>query len=405
MITEYKLSKGDDVKMKTCEYLGKINEKYKNVLELANEFSEKRLRLLAGEIDKNECVPKEIIHELADNGYLGAALPVEYGGLGLDSVSYGYLTELIGKACASTRTFLTVHTSLFGQTLMKLGSKEQKEKYLYDIASGKRIGCFALSEPNVGSDANSVQTSYVRKEDCYVINGKKRWISLGNIADIFLVMASHERTVSAFIVERDMPGVSTKPMQGLIGGKGSYIAEIEFKDVKIPHSNLVGREGAGFSFVGNTALLYGRYSIAWAGVALAQAALEEMAYYAKKREQFGKKIGQYQLVQAIIADAVTQVHAARALCVNTGILLDTNASEAYVQVNIAKQFAAETAIKVTSAAVQVFGGNGCLNQYPVERLFREAKILDIIEGTRQIQQVLIGKYGIKKYGNIERDYI
>lgn len=391
--------------MKTCEYLGKIDEKYKEILEDANEFSEKKLRLLAGEIDRDACVPQEIIAELAEKGYLGAPLPVEYGGLGLDSVSYGYLTELIGKACASTRTFLTVHTSLFGQTLMKLGSEEQKEKYLYDVASGKKLGCFALSEPNVGSDAKSVQTSYKKEEDCYVINGKKKWISLGDIADLFLVIASNNGTSSAFIVERDFPGVSTKRMHGLIGGRGTYIAEIEFKNVKVPHSNLIGREGSGFSFVGNTALLYGRYSIAWAGVALAQAALEEMACYAKNREQFGNKIGQYQLVQAMIADAVTQVHAARALCVNAGMLLDTNSKEADIQVNIAKQFTAETAMKVTTIGVQIFGGNGCLNQYPVERLFRESKILDIIEGTRQIHQVMIGKYGIKKYGNIERDYM
>ncbi len=391
--------------MKNCDYLDIMDDKYREFLEEANDFSENRLRVLAGSIDKNEGVPKEIIREMAEKGYLGSSLPVKYGGMGLDSITYGYLTELIGKACASTRTFLTVHTSLVGQTLAKLGSEEQKEKYLYDLASGKKLACFALTEPYVGSDANSVQTSYEKKDGYYVLNGKKKWISLGAIADIYLVIASCNGVVSAFIVDSAEGGVTTTPMKDLIGSRGSYIAEIEFNNVKVPASNLVGREGNGFSFVGNMALMYGRYSIAWAGVAIAQAALEEMAYYSKKRKQFGKEIGQYQLVQAQIADAVVQVHAARALCVNTGKLIDKNSDEAYTQVNIAKQFAAETAIKVTASAVQIFGGNGCSAQYPVERLFRESKILDIIEGTRQIHQVMSGKYGIKKYGNLDRDYI
>lgn len=351
----------------------------------------------AAEFDRAENLPRDVIEEMADAGFLGAAVPTEWGGLGLDALAYGELTEVIGKACCSTRALLTVHTSLVGETLVERGSDRLKEKYLPDLASGRRIGCFALSEPTVGSDAASVTTAYTDKGDAFVLNGTKKWISFAGIADVFLVFAADNGVVSAFLVDRETPGVEIHPMSGLLGNRATHMAQIEFTDVEVPAENLVGGIGVGFTFVANTALFFGRYSIAWAGVAIAQAALEQMCAYATRREQFGVKIGAHQLVQKMVADAVTNVGAARALCRHAGRLRVDRSANAVMETNVAKYFTSTMAQQVTSDAVQVLGGNGCWTGYPVERLFREAKILEIIEGTSQLQQQMIADFGYRSF--------
>ncbi|WP_248930389.1 acyl-CoA dehydrogenase family protein [Paenibacillus hamazuiensis] len=375
--------------------MSEAREEY--VLEAAREYAEAVIRPQAGQFDRQESLPREVIDGLASRGLLGAAIPAEYGGLGLDPLRYGALTEIIGKACCSTRALLTVHTSLVGETLVRLGTQAQRERFLPDMARGSRIACFALSEPGVGTDATSVTTSSRKQGDVYVLNGRKKWISFAAIADLFLVFASDGDKVSAFLAERSMPGLSVKPMSGLLGNRAAHMAEVIFENVEVPAENMVGRPGTGFSFVANTALFYGRYSIAWAGVAIGQAALEEMVGYAREREQFGRKIGEFQLIQGIIADSVTRVHAARALCERSGRMRLSGDDDAVMEVNIAKYFSSKTALQVASDAVQVFGGNGCWNEYPVERLFRESKILEIIEGTSQVQQVMIAGHGMRKY--------
>lgn len=368
------------------------------VVALATEFAEKTLRPCAGEFDRNETLPREIIEALAETGLLGATIPREYGGMGLDPLTYGLVTEQIGKACCSTRSLLTVHTSLVCETLVKLGSPAQKDRYLPSLAAGELIGCFALSEPGAGSDANSVQTRYEHNGDHFLLNGCKKWITFGELADLMIVIAKEGGTVSAFLVEKDMQGVEVKPIKGLLGNRASHMAEIVFTDVKVPAANVLGGLGAGFNFVVNTALFYGRYSIAWAGLSIAQAALEEMSGYARRREQFGQKIGQFQLVKGLIADSLTQVHAARALCLQIAELRLANDDQAIMETNIAKYFTSKAAVEVASHAVQVLGANGCFNQYPAERLYRESKILEIIEGSSQIQQVLIANHGMRIYG-------
>lgn len=370
----------------------------KEILVEAEKFAEEVLRPQASKIDKQGYLPVEIIQEMGRKGFLGAIFPKEYGGLELDLLSYGKLTEIIGKASCAARTVLTVHTSLVGETLLKIGNDYQKEKYLRDIVKGKKIGCFALSEPNVGTDANSVQTTYRENENSFILTGHKKWISLSCIADLFLVIANGENGMCAFIVEKKMPGITLKPIEGLMAGRGTYIGEIEFDEVEVPKENLVGRKGSGFNFVANTALFYGRYSIAWAGLGLAQAALEEMVTYARTRKQFGTKIGEFQLIQGIIADSVTKVHAGRALCNQIGELRNTN-TDAVMETNLAKYYTSKIAMEVTTNAIQVLGGNGCCDKYPLERLFREAKVLEIIEGSSQIQQVMLAKYGMRKYYN------
>jgi len=363
----------------------------------AKAFADGVLRPRAGEFDSQGGVPREVLQELAERGLLGAVLPPEFGGGGLDPLAYGLLTNEVGKGCNSTRALLTVHASLVGETLARLGSPEQKQRWLPDMAAGRKLACFALSEPDIGSEATAVKTSYRQQGEAFVINGRKKWITYGAIADLFLVFAACEGEISAFMLERPMAGVSTRPMGGLLASRGAHLAEIFFEDVVVPKENLVGRLGTGFSFVANTALFYGRYSIAWAGVAIAEAAVEEMVSYAREREQFGKKLRQHQMVQSMIAAAVAKTHAGRAICEKVGQLRNQGDDAAVMEANIAKYVTSKLAMEVATDAVQVFGGNGCWSEYPVERLFREAKILEIIEGSSQIQEMMIAEYAVRRY--------
>lgn len=340
-------------------------------------------------------MPKEVIKKLAEKGYLSASFPKEYGGLGLDPVNYGLFQEEIGKVSCAVRALITVSTSLFGETLIRCGDKYQKNKYLLLLASGEKIGAFALTEPEVGTDAKSIKTNYVKEDDMYVINGSKKWITYGDLADFFLVIAkSDEGKTSAFIVERDFDGVSTEAIEGLMAGNGTHIGKIEFKDVKVPKENLVGLEGSGFNYVTSTSLDYGRYSIAWAGVSIAEAALDAMVSYSRKRVQFDKKICNHQYIQGFIANATAKIHAARALCISAGNKRAEKSQDAIIETVMAKYIASKVAMEVATDALQVHGGNGISSDYVVERLFREAKVLEIIEGTTQVLNMVIARYSL-----------
>lgn len=367
------------------------------ILEEVKVFANDEIRPLAGEFDANEALPKDYVMKIAQKGYLGACFPKEYGGLGLDPLYYGLVTEEIGKACCATRSILTVHTSLVGETLIRWGTKEQKSKWLSSMAAGNKLGAFALSEPEVGTDAKSIQTTYKKQGDTYILNGRKKWITFGDIADFFIVIAACEGKISAFIVERSIEGVTTVPVKGLLCARATHVAEIEFNNVVVPGENILLNEGAGFTYIVSTALDYGRYSIAWAGVGLMQAALEAMVAYSRKREQFGEKICKHQLIKELIANAVTSTHAARAICISAGKKRIENQPDAITETTIAKYFVSKAAMNVAIDAVQVHGGNGFSNKYPVERLFREAKLLEVIEGTSQIQQEIISNYGLRNY--------
>ncbi|WDF02030.1 acyl-CoA dehydrogenase family protein [Shouchella hunanensis] len=371
------------------------NNLFLNKVEM---FAEDYIRPIAGEIDKKCSFPIEIINSLGNLGVLGATVPKEYGGLNLDPLTYGNLTESIGKACSATRTLLTVHTALVCETLVTFGTEKQKEKYLPLLASGEKIGCFALSEPNVGSDARSVKTNYEKKGNEYVINGIKKWISFAEIADIYIVIAINEGEITAFLLEKDMPGITVEPVKGLMASRGSHTGKLTLKNVAVSKEQIISRIGNGFSFVVNSALFYGRFSVAWGGVGLAKAALEEMAKYSRKREQFNTKIGNHQLVKRIIGDSVTKIHAGRALCEKAAGLRMKKDDLAMIETNIAKYFTSKTAVSVTADAVQILGANGCTDNFPVERLYRESKVLEIIEGSSQIQEILIGNFGLKQYG-------
>jgi alkylation response protein AidB-like acyl-CoA dehydrogenase len=292
---------------------------------------------------------------------------------------------------------ITIQSSLVGKTLLKWGSKEQKEELLPMMSSGKKLGAFALTEPEVGTNAKGVQTEYSETDHGFVINGRKKWISFAEIADFFIVIAKKEAMVSTFLVGHKTEGLTVKAMEGLLAGRASHIAEIVLEDVMVPKSSMIGKAGAGFPYVVGTALDHGRYSIAWGSVAIAQACIDAMVVYARKRKQFEKRICEFQLVQKMIGDAVTKTHAARALCIRAGEMRRDRDSKAVIETSIAKYFASKVAMEVAVDAVQVHGGNGCADGHPVERLFREAKLMEIIEGTSQIQQQTIAKYGLREY--------
>lgn len=368
-----------------------------SIVNRAREFVNKNIRPFATEFEQKEAVPRKLILDMATEGYLAASLPTQYGGLGLDPVHYGLFTEEIGKGCCSVRGLVTVHTSLVAESLLRWATDVQKEKWLPAMATGKLVAAFALTEPGVGTDAQSVQTHYYRKDNKYILNGTKKWITFGDVADVFMVIATNGQEISALMVERKFFGVHTKPIKGLLASKASHIAEIEFDNVEVPVENLVAKEGMGFTYIVNTALDHGRYSIAWAGVAIAQEAVDAMVAYARSRKQFGKKLHDFQLIEAMIGDAVTKVHAARALCLKAGEMRKNNHDDAIIETNIAKYFSSKIAMDIAIDAVQLHGANGCCNKYPVERLFREAKILEIIEGTSQVQQQMIAKHALKRY--------
>ncbi len=366
-------------------------------IENHKDFIKSEISPLVPEIDKLGVYPKGLIKKLAKEHYLTPTFPIEYGGLNLDPLEYGKFTESVGKVCQATRALLTVHNSLVGSAILRWGSEEQKKDYLFDMSTGDKIGAFALSEPKIGSDAKNVTTKYEKKDNVYIINGKKKWISFAGIADFFIVIGSGENNVSAFLVDKKSEGIEIKEISGLMAGSGVHISEIEFNNVVVPSSKLLGGEGNGLNFIVSTALDHGRYSIAWGGIAIGQAALEAMVTYACKREQFGVKIYKHEAIQQMIGQSTAKLHAARALCEKTAQMRKENHSDSVMETNIAKYITSKAAVEITNQALQVHGGNGCWNQFPVEKLFREARILEIIEGTSQVQEKLISSFALRRY--------
>jgi alkylation response protein AidB-like acyl-CoA dehydrogenase len=327
---------------------------------------------------------------MAQQGYLSTVLPENYGGLGLDMVTFGLLNEEIGRVCSSTRGLLTVH-GMVSYAILRWGTDEQKKHWLPRLASGEIIAAFALTEPDVGSDAKSIETVAEKQGDAYVLSGTKRWITFGQIADLFLVFAKCDDKASAFLVERDGSGLTTEPILGLLGGRAAMVAEVHMGDCRIPAGNLLGGLGFGFSTVAMSALDIGRYSVAWGCVGLGQACVDASLDYAKQRKQFGKPLRRHQLVQQMLTNMITNVKAARLLCYYAGYLHDADAPSAIAETLVAKYFASTMAPRVAGDAVQIHGGNGCGSDYPVQRYLRDAKIMEIIEGSNQMQQVMISR--------------
>ncbi len=369
-----------------------LNAQQQNRQTAFKAFVQKEIVPHAAQYDREERVPAELIEKLAQQGYFGAVVPLENGGSGMDMITLGLLNEEFGRGCSSLRSLLTVH-NMVTSALLKWGSKQQKESWIPRLAAGEVIGAFGLSEPNVGSDAKSVETSAVPSGDYYILNGQKKWITYGQIADLFLIFAQCDGKISAFLVERNTPGFSIEPIFGLLGMRASMAAVLHMQECKIRKENLVGGVGFGLASVASVALDIGRYSVAWGCVGIAQACLEACLQYTSERKQFGVYLKDHQLIQQMITEMITNVKAARLLCWQAGYLKDTGDSDTVMETWIAKYFASITAMKAANDAVQIHGANGCSDEYPVQRYLRDAKIMEIIEGSTQIQQITIAKYG------------
>ena len=373
-----------------------LNAQQKEAQSEFRIFVDAEIVPLADGCDREEHTPTQLIEKLAKKGYLGAIIPKDFGGSGMDAIACGLLNEEIGRGCSSLRSLLTVH-SMVSHGILKWGSKQQKEDWLPKLATGEVIAAFALSEPNVGSDAKSIETTAKLSGDTYVLNGQKKWITYGQIADIFLVFAQCEGKPSVFLVEKNSPGLSIKPIFGMMGVKASMLAELHLDNCQIPSENLVGKPGFGFSYVASSTLDYGRYSVAWGCVGIAQACLEASIQYTNQRKQFGVYLKEHQLIRQMITEMTANVKAARLLCYQAGYLKETRDPKAILETSIAKYFASTIATKAANDAVQIHGANGCTSNYPVQRYLRDAKIMEIIEGSTQIQQITIADYAYQEY--------
>ncbi|MDX3055121.1 acyl-CoA dehydrogenase family protein [Streptomyces sp. NE06-03E] len=371
-----------------------LSEEQEAVRQLAEDFVAREITPHVVEWDRAESVDKSIVKKLGALGFLGLTVPEEYGGSGGDHLAYCLVTEELGRGDSSVRGIVSVSLGLVAKTIASWGSEEQKQQWLPGLTSGEAIGCFGLTEPGTGSDAGNLTTRAVRDGEDYVVNGSKMFITNGTWADVVLLFARTNDTpghrgVSAFLVPADTPGLTRRTVHGKLGLRGQATAELVLEDVRVPASALLGPEGKGFSLA-MSALAKGRMSVAAGCVGIAQAALDAAVRYAGEREQFGKSIASYQLVQELISDISVDVDAARMLTWRVADLIDRGQDFA-TAASTAKLFASEAAVRAANNALQVFGGYGYIDEYPVGKLVRDARVMTLYEGTSQIQKLIIGR--------------
>jgi alkylation response protein AidB-like acyl-CoA dehydrogenase len=359
------------------------------------EFAAEFVAPFADSFDRDQAISDETIAALRTHRLLGAHLPADQGGRGLDPISYGLLHDELGRACSSTRSLLTVH-DMVCEAVWRLAGRQTKRAALEALTDGGQLGAFALSEPDAGSDAAGIRTTAVREGDDYIINGTKTWISFGQIADIFLVVAKMEDdTVGGLLVPAESPGVSIEPIRDMLGLRASMLATIEFENCTVPASGLVGSPRMPDGLLTGTALQLGRYSVAWGCVGIGEACSEASFRHAATRIQFGKPIADHQLVRRMLTDMEVDVRAARLLCLDAGRLMASRSNGAVQATLIAKYFASRMAGSVATDAVQVHGAIGVSAESPVGRHLRDARMMEIIEGSTQLHQVLIPRHRLK----------
>ncbi|MEE8522451.1 MAG: acyl-CoA dehydrogenase family protein [Thermoanaerobaculia bacterium] len=360
-------------------------------------FVDRHIAPRAAEWDRTGALPMEIRDLLRDRGYLGVAIAAESGGGGMDPLLYGLLTEEIGRACSSTRSLLTVH-DMTAYTVWRWGRSRLDPELVRQLVSGDKLAAIALSEPNVGSDAAAVETTARLDGDSFVLSGRKKWVTFGQVADYFMILARCagkkdgepvDGKLVALLVAGDTPGLERQPMNQLLGTRAARVAELCLHECKVPAEQLLGKIGFGLSHVAATALDHGRFSVAWGAVGIARACVEASVKYADERVQFGKPIAEHQLVRRKLTEMITATHAARLLCCRAATLRRDGDPAATGETLMAKYVASRTAVAAANAAVQLHGGNGLSEDYPVERYLRDAKVTEIIEGSSQIQQILI----------------
>src|SRR6187431_2243814 len=371
-----------------------LTEEHLMIQQAARDFAQTELLEGVIERDEHQKFPTEQIKKMAELGFLGMMVDPKYGGGGMDTISYVLAMEEISKVDASCSVVMSVNNSLVCWGLEQFGSEEQKQKYLVPLAKGEVIGAFCLSEPEAGSDATSQRTTAIDKGDHYLLNGTKNWITNGNTASVYLVIAQtnpakRHKGINCLILEKGMPGFAVGPKENKLGIRGSDTHSLMFTDVKVPKQNRIGEDGFGFKFAMKT-LTGGRIGIAAQALGIASGAYELALKYSKERKAFGKEISKHQAIQFKLADMATEIDAARLLCLKAAWLKDQHLDYGTAS-SMAKLFASRVAMEVTVEAVQVHGGYGYVKEFHVERLMRDAKITQIYEGTSEIQKIVISR--------------
>ena len=379
-----------------------LGKEHELARQLFKDFAQNEVKPLAQEVDENERFPRETVDKMAKNGFLGIAVPKEYGGQGCDPLTYVMCVEELSKVCGTTGVIVSAHSSLCCDPIMNFGTEEQKQKFLVPLAKGEKLGAFGLTEPGAGTDAQGQQTKAVEDGDSWVLNGSKCFITNGKEADVYVIFAvtgkieKHGKTlkeISAFIVEKNTPGFTFGVKENKMGIRGSSTYELFFTDCRIPKENMLGERGQGFKIAMHT-LDGGRIGIAAQALGLAEGALDVTVDYVKERKQFGRSIGQFQNTQFQLADMKTQVQAAQFLVYKAAIAKATQKTYS-VEAAEAKLFAAECAMNVTTKCVQLHGGYGYIRECDVERMMRDAKITEIYEGTSEVQRMIISASMLK----------
>ena len=376
-----------------------LSEEHIQLQQTFREFAENEVKPLAKELDETERFPTETVQKMAEMGMMGLPIPEELGGSGVDQLGYVLAVEELSKVCATTGIILSAHTSLCCWPIMTFGTEEQKEKYLKPLASGQKLGAFALTEPSAGTDASMQKSTAVLDGDRYILNGNKVFITNAGAADVFIVFAMTDkeqgtRGITAFILERDMPGFTMGKPENKMGLRASSTCELVFDNVRVPVENRLGAEGKGFKIAMAT-LDGGRIGVGAQAVGIAQGAIDEAVKFTKERIQFGRRISQFQNTQFTLADMQTRTDAARMLVWRAAAAEQEGQPYTHLAA-MAKLFASETASYVTNRAVQLCGGYGYTKDYPVERMMRDAKVTEIYEGTSEVQRMVIsGWMGVK----------
>ena len=372
-----------------------LSKRHLLLRDLYRKFAEEEVKPLAEELDEQERFPVETVKKLALYGFLGIPFPTEYGGAGADNLAYSMAVEELGKVCATTAVIVSAHTSLCCQPIFQFGTEEQKKKYLVPLAKGEKLGAFGLTEPSAGTDASMQQTKAVLDGDEYVLNGTKIFITNGEYADTYVVVAMTDvskgtRGISAFIVEKGTPGFSFGKKERKMGIRGSATCELVFENCRIPKENILGKEGQGFKIAMQT-LDAGRIGIASQALGISEGAIDECVKYVLERKQFGRKIGQFQNTQFELADMAAKVEAVKLLVYEAACEKDAHRPYSHLS-SMAKYLAGSTASDVTRRCLQLFGGYGYTREYPIERMMRDAKITEIYEGTSEVQKIVIANW-------------
>ena len=371
-----------------------LTEEHRLFQKVIREFCEKEIKPISAKIDQEEYFPEVLYKKMGKMGLMGMTVPQEFGGAGIDRVSYMIALEEISRYCGSTGLNVEAHNSLGIGHIYEHGNEKQRKKYLPKLCSGEGFAAWALTEPNAGSDAAATQTTAVLEKDEWVINGTKQFITSGDIADVVVVMAKTDKEkgakgISAIVVEKDTKGFKVGQLEDKLGLRGSHTAELIFEDCRVPKDNLLGEKNMGF--VGAMNILdRGRTAVGALSVGIARGALEDCLEYSKQREQFGRPISKFQAIQWMISDMATNIDAARLLVYRAAFLEDKGLPFS-IEASMAKLFSSEVAMKATRDAIQVFGGYGYTREYPVERYFRDVKLCEIGEGTSEVQRIVIAK--------------